>query len=201
MFTDSIVHIGGIILKKKCIFLDRDGNINVEKDYLHKSEDFEFEAGALEAIKTFSDSDYLIIVVTNQSGIARGYYTEEDLVSLQEYMKSLIVKAGGRVDGYYYCPHHPDKGIGKYKKICSCRKPESGMFLEADNDFGIDFKNSIIVGDKISDVEAGKKLGMRSILVRTGHGRDEEKKLNNREDVEVYDSLYEFSKVFHEEIS
>ena len=179
---------------KKCIFLDRDGNINVEKDYLHKIEDFEFETGALEAIKTFSDSEYLIVVVTNQSGIARGYYTEEDVIELHRHLKKKIEDAGGRVDGFYYCPHHSEKGIGKYKKECECRKPESGMFLQAKADLDIDFSNSIMVGDKMSDVEAGKKLGMRGILVRTGHGRTEEKKANK--DIEIYDTLFEFSEIF-----
>lgn len=182
---------------RKCIFLDRDGNINVEKDYLHKVEDFEFEEGALEAIRSFSETEYLIVVVTNQSGIARGYYTEEDLMKLHEYLGKRVEEAGGRIDGYYYCPHHPEKGIGEYKKECDCRKPEPGMFLAAKKDFDIDFENSIMVGDKMSDVEAGRRLGMRGILVRTGHGLSEEKKAGR--DIEVYDSLYEFSRVFKSE--
>ena len=182
---------------KKCIFLDRDGNINVEKDYLHRVKDFEFEEGALEAIKIFSDSDYLVVVVTNQSGIARGYYTEEDVKTLHDYLDRRVREEGGRVDGYYYCPHHPEKGIGEYKKECGCRKPEPGMFLQAKEDLDIDFENSIMVGDKMSDVEAGKRLGMRGILVRTGHGKSEEGKAER--DVEVYDSLYDFSQTFKEE--
>ncbi len=182
---------------KKCIFLDRDGNINVEKDYLHRVEDFEFEEGALEAIKIFSESEYLIVVVTNQSGVARGYYSEEDVKTLHDYLDRRVRETGGRVDGYYYCPHHPEKGIGDYKKDCGCRKPEPGMFLEAKRDLDIDFENSIMVGDKMSDVEAGRRLGMRGILVRTGHGKSEEVKAGR--DVEVYDSLYHFSQIFKEE--
>lgn len=182
---------------KKCIFLDRDGNINVEKDYLHRVEDFEFEEGALEAIKAFSETEYLIVIVTNQSGIARGYYTEEDVKTLHVYLKQKIEDTGGRVDGFYYCPHHPEKGIGEYKKECSCRKPEPGMFLQAKEDLDIDFENSIMVGDKMSDVEAGKRLGMRGILVRTGHGRSEEAKAG--QGVEIYDSLYQFSEKFVQE--
>lgn len=182
---------------KKCIFLDRDGNINVEKEYLHKIEDFDFEKGALEAILTFSDSEYLIVVVTNQSGIARGYYTEEDVIELHGHLKKKIEDAGGRVDGFYYCPHHPEKGIGKYKENCDCRKPEPGMFLQAKEDLDIDFSQSIMVGDKMSDVEAGKRLGMRGILVRTGHGKSEEVKAGDG--VEIYDTLFEFSEVFKQE--
>lgn len=182
---------------KRCIFLDRDGNINVEKDYLHKIEDFEFEEGALEAIVEFSKTDYLIVIVTNQSGIARGYYTEKDLEDLHKYLRDEIEKNGGRVDGFYYCPHHPEKGIGEYKKNCDCRKPNPGMFLQAKEDFDIDFENSIMVGDKLSDVDAGKRLGMRSILVRTGHGKKEEAKV--AKGTEVFDSLYEFAVKFQKE--
>ncbi len=177
---------------KKCIFLDRDGNINVEVDYLHKKEDFAFVKGADEAIKIFNKLGYLVVVVTNQSGIARGYYTEEDLIKLHVHMDKELDKIGAKVDGYYYCPHHPIKGIGKYKINCNCRKPELGMFLNAKKDFDIDFENSIIVGDKLSDVEAGLRLGMESVLVRSGHGLLEEKKLYGKK--EVFNTLYDFAK-------
>ena len=177
---------------KKCIFLDRDGNINVEKDYLHKIEEFEFIDGAREAIKIFNDLGYLVVVVTNQSGVARGYYDENSVKTLHEYLQKEVEKIGGHVDGFYYCPHHPEKGVGQYKLNCNCRKPEPGMFLKAQKDFDIDFSSSIMVGDKISDVKAGENLGMRSILVRTGHGLEEEKKLKNQ--CEIHETLYEFAK-------
>lgn len=176
---------------KKCIFLDRDGNINVEVDYLYKKEDFKFIEGADKAIKIFNDLGYLVVVVTNQSGIARGYYSEEDVEKLHIYINEELAKIGAKVDAYYYCPHHPKAGLDKYRIKCRCRKPELGMFLEAKKDFDIDFENSIIVGDKMSDVEAGIKLGMKSILVRSGHGRDEEEKIYSK--VNVYDTLYDFA--------
>lgn len=176
---------------KKCVFLDRDGNVNVEKDYLHKIEDFEFEKNAKEAIKIFNDLGYLVVIVTNQSGVARNYYDEESVKTLHNYLRKEVEKIGGRIDGFYYCPHHPEKGIGKYKKKCSCRKPEPGMFLEAQKDLGIDFNQSIVVGDKKSDVDGGKRLGMRSILVRTGHGIEEESKVDSQ--CEIYDSLWDFA--------
>ena len=100
---------------KKAILLDRDGTINVEKDYLHKIEDFEFEKNVVEALKIFSDLGYTMAVVTNQSGIARGYYTEDDLQKLNEYIKRELEKHGIIIEKFYYCPHHPEKGIGKYK--------------------------------------------------------------------------------------
>ncbi len=177
---------------KKCVFLDRDGNINIEVDYLYRTEDFTFEKGADEAIKIFNDLGYLVVVVTNQSGVARGYYNEDDLNKLHDYIDEELEKIGAKVDAYYYCPHHPTKGVGKYKIKCNCRKPELGMFLQAKKDFDIDFEKSIIVGDKISDVEAGLRLGMESILVRSGHGLNEEKKLYGKK--EIYDTLYDFAK-------
>ncbi|UUV19373.1 D-glycero-beta-D-manno-heptose 1,7-bisphosphate 7-phosphatase [Fusobacteria bacterium ZRK30] len=177
---------------KKCVFLDRDGNINVEKDYLHKVEEFEFIDGAREAIKIFNDLGYLVVVVTNQSGVARGYYDENSVKTLHDYLQKEVEKIGGHIDGFYYCPHHPEKGIGEYKLNCNCRKPEPGMFLEAQKDLNIDFSSSIMVGDKVSDIKAGENLGMRSILVRTGHGLEEEKKVKNS--CEVHENLYEFAK-------
>lgn len=182
---------------KKCVFLDRDGNINVEKDYLHKVEEFEFIDGAREAIKLFNDLGYLVVVVTNQSGVARGYYDESSVKTLHDYLQKEVEKIGGHIDGFYYCPHHPEKGIGEYKLDCSCRKPEPGMFLKAQKDLDIDFLSSIMVGDKISDIKAGENLGMRSILVRTGHGLEEEKKIKNS--CEIYETLYEFAKELERE--
>ena len=182
---------------KKCVFLDRDGNINVEKDYLHKIEEFEFIDGAREAIKIFNDLDYLVVVVTNQSGVARGYYDEKSVKTLHDYLQKEVEKIGGHVDGFYYCPHHPENGIGKYKLNCNCRKPEPGMFIKAQKDLDIDFSSSIMVGDKISDIKAGTNLGMRSILVKTGHGLEEEKKLKNF--CEVHETLYEFAKKLKKE--
>jgi D,D-heptose 1,7-bisphosphate phosphatase len=184
---------------RKCVFLDRDGNINIEKDYLYKVDDFEFEPGALEAIKIFKELGYLVVVVTNQSGVARGYYTEEDVQILHSFLQKKSLEAGGGVDAFYYCPHHPEKGLGDYNKKCDCRKPGPGMFLEAKQDLDIDFNKSLVVGDKLSDVNAGENLGMRGILVRTGHGKKEEFKAGVT--TEVYDSLYDFALKFQEEQS
>jgi D,D-heptose 1,7-bisphosphate phosphatase len=187
----------GRILVNKCVFLDRDGNINVEKDYLHKVEEFEFIDGAKEAIKIFNDLGYLVVVVTNQSGVARGYYDEGSVRVLHAYLREEVEKIGGHIDGFYYCPHHPGKGLGGYKMDCNCRKPEPGMFLDAQKDLNIDFSDSIMVGDKISDIKAGKNLGMRSILVKTGHGLEEEKKL--KFSCEIHETLYGFAKQLERE--
>ncbi|MCK5780172.1 MAG: D-glycero-beta-D-manno-heptose 1,7-bisphosphate 7-phosphatase [Psychrilyobacter sp.] len=182
---------------KKCVFLDRDGNINVEVDYLHKVEDFKFIEGAIDAIKIFKELGYLVVVVTNQSGVARGYYDESSVLELHNHLQNEVKLIGGDIDGFYYCPHHPEKGIGSYKKKCDCRKPEPGMFYSAKRDLNIDFSKSIMVGDKISDVKGGMNLGMRSILVKTGHGMDEVSKLNFQ--CEIYDSLYDFAVALEKE--
>ncbi len=177
---------------KKAIFLDRDGTINVEKDYLHKIEDFEFETGALEALKIFQELGYIVVVVTNQSGIARGYYTETDLKKLNDYMSIKVKEYGGNIVECYYCPHHSEKGLEQYKIKCNCRKPEAGMLIDAIARYDIDVEKSYMVGDKVSDIKAGEKVKVTPILVKTGYG----KKTLEKENItcKVYDNLLEFAK-------
>ncbi len=141
---------------KKALFLDRDGVVNVEKDYLYKIEDFEFINGIFELCRYYENMGYLIFVVTNQSGIARKYYTEKDFITLSNWMSKEFLKHGIEISKVYHCPHHPD-----ISGECSCRKPKSGMLLEAKNEFEIDMKNSIIIGDKERDIEAGLNAGLR----------------------------------------
>ncbi len=175
----------------KIVFLDRDGTVNVEVDYLHKIEDFKFESEADKAIKIFNDLGYKVIIVTNQSGIARGYYTEEDLEKLHKYMDEQLKILGAKVEKYYYCPHHPKGKIEKYAINCNCRKPELGMFIDAIKEFDIDLENSIMVGDKISDLESAIRLGIKPVLVETGHGKAEIDKAYFK--VEIHKNLYEFA--------
>lgn len=156
---------------RKVIFLDRDGTINVEKSYLYKWEDFEFEKNAIEGLKELKNLGYEFIVVTNQSGIGRGYYTEEDLVALNNQMTEKLKEFGIEILECFYCPHHPEKGIGKYKVDCNCRKPNPGMLLEGIKKYDVDIENSFMIGDKKGDLEAGKKAGLKSILVLTGYGK------------------------------
>lgn len=155
---------------RKAVFLDRDGTINVEKDYLHRIEDFEFIPGAPEAIKKLKDAGFLVIVVTNQSGVGRGYYTLQDVERLHEHIQKKLSEAGTSIDAFYVCPHHPTKGVGEYKKDCDCRKGSPGMLLKAAREFDIDLSRSYMVGDKEADVEAGENAGCRSIMVLTGYG-------------------------------
>jgi D-glycero-D-manno-heptose 1,7-bisphosphate phosphatase len=115
--------------KRRAVFLDRDGTINEEKDYLHRVEDFEFIPGTAEAIRRLKEAGFLVIVVTNQSGVARGYYTLDDVAFLHDHMQRELETFGASVDGIYVCPHHPVEGVGEYRRECDCRKGRPGMLL------------------------------------------------------------------------
>ncbi|MDD2853260.1 MAG: D-glycero-beta-D-manno-heptose 1,7-bisphosphate 7-phosphatase [Desulfuromonadaceae bacterium] len=154
------------------VFLDRDGTINVEKDYLYLVSDFEFIPGAPEAIRLLNDADLLVVVVTNQSGVARGYYTEEDVEQLHRHITSELAIYGAHIDAWLYCPHHPS-GRGSYSLPCNCRKPLPGMLHEAARRYDIDLEHSTMIGDKRADIEAGQSAGCNTILVRTGYGEEE----------------------------
>ena len=161
-------------MSKPAVFIDRDGTINVEKNYLHRYEDWEWTPGAINAIKVLNDAGFLVIVVTNQAGVARGMYGEDDILRLHEQVDRELASHGAHVDGYYYCPHHPDHGE---TRECECRKPEPGMLLEAQRDHDIDMNSSYMIGDKLSDVEAGMAAHVKSILVTTGYGAEAAAKL------------------------
>lgn len=155
---------------KKIIFLDRDGVINVDKDYVYKIEDFEFEKNAVEGLKLLRKNGYEFIIVTNQSGIAYGYYAEKDFRKFNNHVVSELNKDGIEILKTYFSPYHPEKGTGKYKKKTPCRKPGIGMLQQAKKDFEVDNKESWIIGDKWADVKTGKNFGIKSILVMTGKG-------------------------------
>jgi D-glycero-D-manno-heptose 1,7-bisphosphate phosphatase len=158
---------------RRAVFLDRDGTVNVEREYLHRTEEFAFITGAPEAIRLLKGAGFLVIVVTNQSGIARGYFDEAAVHRLHRYMDEQLARSGTSVDAYYLCPHHPHHGIGDYRRVCGCRKPLPGMLIEAAADYSIDLASSYVVGDKLADVEAGLAAGCRPLLVRTGYGAEE----------------------------
>lgn len=143
----------------KAAFFDRDGTINVEVNYLYKIKDFRFIDGIPELIKKYNDEGYIVIVVTNQAGIARGYYTEEDMNTLHDYINSELRKIGAHIDAFYFCPHHPT-----ITGPCNCRKPQTGMLDKAIKDFDIDVSKSILFGDKPWDIEAGKRCGIKTLV-------------------------------------
>nr|WP_283103402.1 D-glycero-beta-D-manno-heptose 1,7-bisphosphate 7-phosphatase [Shewanella aestuarii] len=159
----------GVAPVNRAVFLDRDGVINKDTGYVHLVDDFEYIDGVFDACLALKKMGYLLVVVTNQSGIARGMYSEDDFHSLTEWMDWNFADKGVDLDGIYYCPHHPEKGIGEYKQDCDCRKPKPGMLLDAAKFLKIDLANSIMVGDKADDMRAAKAAGIgKSILVRSG---------------------------------
>lgn len=156
----------------RAVFLDRDGTINVEKDYLIHVDDFEFIHGVPEALKKLQEAGFLLVVVTNQSGIARGYFSPHQVKKLHLYMTNLLERYDVSLAGIYVCPHHPISGQGEYLCDCECRKGKPGMLLEAAKELNIDLSNSFMVGDKLADVQAGHAADCNTYLVKTGHGKD-----------------------------
>jgi D-glycero-D-manno-heptose 1,7-bisphosphate phosphatase len=163
--------------KNKAVFLDRDGTINVEVGYLSKPDDLRLIPGAARAVARLNDTGYIVVVVTNQSGVARGYFTEEDVHRVNQRMIEMLGPLGARIDGIYYCPHHPESGDETYRKECVCRKPNTGMVTRAVEELDIDVSRSFVVGDHVGDVLLGINAGARSIHVLTGHGDHEREKL------------------------
>lgn len=164
----------------KALFLDRDGVINKEKNYLYKIEDFEFIDGIFETCRYFQEKGYLLIIITNQAGIARGKYTEKDYQLLTSWMIKEFEKENIIISKVYHCPHHPD-----FSGECECRKPKSKMLLDAQKEFSIDLGNSILVGDKNSDIEAGINAGVgMNYLVESGHKIE-----GNLLNVKIFDCL------------
>jgi D-glycero-D-manno-heptose 1,7-bisphosphate phosphatase len=155
---------------RRAAFIDRDGVINEEREYVHKVEDFVILPGAVAGLKALQDAGFTIVVVTNQAGIGRGLYTEAAFHELTLHMQTLLSESGVHVSGVYFCPHHPTAGLGPYRQDCECRKPRPGMLRRAAREMGLDLSRSVLVGDKMSDVEAGRSAGLaEAVLVETGH--------------------------------
>lgn len=149
----------------KAIFLDRDGTINIDKQYLYKIDDFELLPGVVEGLKLLQSEEYLLIVITNQSGIGQGYYSEEDFFELNIWMLDYLSQRGIKISKVYFCPHHPNAVIEKYRKICTCRKPALGMYEQAIREYNIDLTESFVIGDKIRDCAICRITSCRGYLV------------------------------------
>ena len=147
-------------MTKRALFLDRDGVINVDHGYVHSPNQVEFIDGIFELVKYAKNANFLVVIVTNQAGIGRGYYTEEEFHKLMDWMKDRFAERDGQIDAIYYCPFHPEHGIGEYKRGSECRKPNPGMLLQAKRDFDINMERSVLIGDKPSDIYAGRKAGV-----------------------------------------
>lgn len=155
---------------RPAVFLDRDGTVIVEVDYLADPERVELVPGSGPALRRLMEAGYALVLVTNQSGIARGRLDEDILAAIHARLDELLAPHGVRFDGVYYCPHHPEHGGERYAKDCDCRKPRPGMLLQAARELDLDLGRSCMVGDAARDLEAGWAVGARGFLVRTGKG-------------------------------
>ncbi|HIU63730.1 MAG TPA: HAD family hydrolase [Candidatus Avacidaminococcus intestinavium] len=169
-------------MPSKAVFFDRDGVLNVDKSYLYKIEELEWVDGAKDAVKFLTELGYLIFVVTNQSGIARGYYSCDDMLKLHQYMTEEIIKSGGKIDAFYYCPHLPNGSVPEYAIECDCRKPKPGLLLKAMAEFAVDKEKSFLIGDKMRDVESAKAAGIKGYLFEQGNLLEFIKKLLIKEE-------------------
>ena len=156
---------------KPAVFLDRDGVLNEDRSYVYRWEDFFFLPGVVEALRAFRKLGYLLVVITNQSGIARGFYEESDVLALHDRMTICLRSQGIDLADVYYCPHHPEGAVSRYAFACSCRKPAPGMILRAVAEHDIDLSRSLLVGDKTTDLEAGKLAGITSLYLVTSSGQ------------------------------
>jgi len=163
---------------RPAVFLDRDGVILEESGHPGDPDRAVMVPGAAEAVRRLHEAGLLVIVVTNQSGVARGEYPESAVDAVHRRIDELLAAEGARVDAFYYCPHHPTEGKAPYRVACDCRKPRPGMLLRAADDWGIDLSASFLIGDKLSDLEAGASVGCRTILVETGHGKGQAQELD-----------------------
>ena len=150
---------------KRAVFLDRDGVIVEDSGYIDDCSRVRILPNAGEAVKLLNESGFEVIVVTNQSGVARGYFTEETVKEINNHIRESLADQGAFIDGMYYCPHHVDGTLMEYKKDCNCRKPNPGMIEQAVHDHNIDLSNSFLIGDKASDIEAGHRAGCKTILL------------------------------------
>lgn len=157
----------------RAVFLDRDGTINEEVGYLKSLDMLKVIPGAGSAIRRLNASGFKVVIITNQSGVARGYFPESLVHEAHALLTATLRKDGAIIDGIYYCPHHPTAGNSKHTIECDCRKPATGLMDRAARDLDIDLKQSFMVGDKWSDIELGHRAGARSILVRSGFAPDD----------------------------
>ncbi|NWG14274.1 MAG: HAD family hydrolase [Acidobacteria bacterium] len=158
---------------KSAVFLDRDGTISEEVGYVNHVDRFKIYPWSAEAIRRLNEAGLRVFVVTNQSGVARGYFPEELVRQVNGLMVQALAQRGARIDGIYYCPHHPDGREGAFRRVCDCRKPSPGLLERAARDHALDLAASFVVGDRYLDIETGFRVGTRGVLVLSGYGKGE----------------------------
>ncbi len=187
----------------RAVFIDRDGTINEEMGYINHVQRFKLLPRTIEAIRLINHLNLKAVVVTNQSGPARGYFPEDLIGQIHTELQSALKKNGAHLDGIYYCCHHPHAVVEAYRKVCDCRKPNIGLLLEAVEDLDIDLKMSYVVGDRYVDVELAHRAGAKGILVLTGYGQGELKYVGPQQDhkpVFIAEDLYDAVKWISKDI-
>jgi len=154
---------------RRGVFLDKDGTIIPDIPFNVDPERIELAPGSAEGLRVLSAAGYTLVVITNQSGVARGRFREEELVRVEMRLRELFEKSGARFDGFYYCPHHPEGSVSAYALSCTCRKPEPGLILRAAHELGIDCRRSWLIGDVLNDIEAGRRAACRTVLLNNGN--------------------------------
>ena len=159
--------------RRPAAFLDRDGTLNEDAGYIDRVERFVLYPFAIDAVRLLRRAGYLVVVLTNQGGVAQGIHTEDTVADLAAYLAGRARRGDTRIDGHYYCPHMPDAPVAKYRVDCDCRKPKPGLALRAANDLNIDLNRSVVIGDRWRDLAVAGAVGARGIMVRTGYGETE----------------------------
>jgi D-glycero-D-manno-heptose 1,7-bisphosphate phosphatase len=160
-------------MKKPAVFIDRDGTINEQLGYINHLSRFVILPGVSEAVRLLNKNDWWAIIVSNQGGVARGYYPMELVDEIHAFLKSSLKEQGATIDGIFFCPHHPAGVLPEYSSECGCRKPETGLIDKAREAFDIDMSNSYVVGDRHVDIELASRLNLKGVLVKTGYGMGE----------------------------
>jgi D-glycero-D-manno-heptose 1,7-bisphosphate phosphatase len=169
---------------RPAVFLDRDGTINEQMGYINHISRFQMLPGVADAIRRLNEAEIPVVVVTNQSGLARGYFPAELLTAVHEKMVALLAENGAHVDGIYVCPHHPEAKMEEYRLNCDCRKPKPGLLLLAAAEMGLDLARSVVVGDRWSDLKTAKAIGALPVLVLTGYGRGDAQYIGPTQEVQ-----------------
>jgi D,D-heptose 1,7-bisphosphate phosphatase len=162
-----------VTTKRPAVFLDRDGTINVDAGYIDRLERLEIYPFAIDAIRLFRRAGYLVVVITNQAGVAQGLYGEDFVETTARYLAEQAKLGDTQIDGHYHCPHSPDAVVERYRVDCECRKPKAGMARRAAEELGIDLSRSVVIGDRWRDLAVAQAVGARGIMVKTGYGATE----------------------------